>query len=161
VQRPCRIYLVLFGAALVLWLMALPFASRVAREVVLSWVPGRRRVRHTVRRALAHDQIVLVYQPQVSPADSRCHAVEALVRMRDAGQLRSPDAFLPHIDGTSLDAQLADRVVELALAQLAQWRTDGYTLRMSVNLSTANLADPRLPNRLAAGSTVTAAMPAT
>jgi EAL domain-containing protein (putative c-di-GMP-specific phosphodiesterase class I) len=145
-----RIYLVLFGAALVLWLMALPFAARAAREVVLSWVPGRGRVRRAVRRALAHDQIVLVYQPQVSPADGRCHAVEALVRMCDAGQLRSPDAFLPHIEGTSLDAQLTDRVVELALAQLARWRTDGYTVRMSVNLSTANLADPGLPNRLAA-----------
>ena len=145
-----RIYLVLFGVALVLWLVSLPFAARAAKEFVLSWVPGRRGVRRAVRLALAHDQIVLVYQPQVSPADGRCHAVEALVRMRDADHLRSPDSFLPHIEGTSLDAQLADRVVELALAQLAQWRTDGYTLRMSVNLSTANLADIGLPQRLAA-----------
>ena len=144
------IYLVLFGAALVLWLVALPFAARAAREVVLSWVPGRRRMRLAVRRALAQNQIVLVYQPQVSPTDGRCHAVEALVRLREAGQLRSPAAFLPHIEGTSLDAQLTDRVVEIALAQLAQWHTDGYTLRMSVNLSTANLADPGVPNRLAA-----------
>lgn len=145
-----RIYLVLFGAALVLWLVSFPFTARAAKAFVLSWVPGRRRVRRAVRRALAHNRIVLVYQPQVSPADDRCHAVEALVRMRDGDHLRSPDDFLPHIDGTILDAQLADRVVELALAQLAQWHTDGYTLRMSVNLSTANLADIGLPQRLAA-----------
>jgi hypothetical protein len=144
-----RIYLVLFGAALVLWLVSLPFAARAAKGFVLGRVPGRRRVRRDVRRALAHNRIVLVYQPQVRPADGRCHAVEALVRMRDDDHLRSPNDFLPHIDGTILDAQLTERVVELALAQLAQWRTDGYTIRMSVNLSTANLGDPGLPQRLA------------
>jgi EAL domain-containing protein (putative c-di-GMP-specific phosphodiesterase class I) len=112
-------------------------------------VPGRARTRRAVRRALKQGRIVLLYQPQTSPADGRCHAFEALVRMRVGDRLQSPDEFLPHIEGSSIDHLLCRRVIDLALTQLGTWNAEGFALRMSVNLSAANLADPDLPHAVA------------
>jgi EAL domain-containing protein (putative c-di-GMP-specific phosphodiesterase class I) len=140
-----EISLMLFAVAIVLWLLLMPFAVRAARTLAIAWVPGRRRTRRAVRRALKQGRIVLVYQPQTSPADGRCHAVEALVRMRVGNRLQSPDEFLPHIEGSSIDHLLCRRVIDLALTQLAAWNAQGFALRMSVNLSAANVADGDLP----------------
>jgi EAL domain-containing protein (putative c-di-GMP-specific phosphodiesterase class I) len=145
-----RIYLFCFGGAFILWLMLLPFARHIARTASAAWVPGRRRTRHAVGHALAQDRIELVYQPQVSPSDGAYVAVEALVRMREGDQLRSPGSFLPHVEGSSLDDPLADRVVDIALAQLVAWRALGYDLRMSINLTSHNLAQRDLPSRIRA-----------
>jgi EAL domain-containing protein (putative c-di-GMP-specific phosphodiesterase class I) len=143
-----RIYLFCFGGAVVLWLLLLPFARRIARVASAAWVPRRRRTLKAVRRALAQDRIELVYQPQVSPSDGACIAVEALVRMREGDSLRSPDSFLPHVEGSSLDDPLADRVLDIALSQLMAWKAMGHHVRMSINLTSHNLAQRDLPTRI-------------
>jgi EAL domain-containing protein (putative c-di-GMP-specific phosphodiesterase class I) len=45
--------------------------------------------------------------------------------------------------------RLTDRVLDLALAQLACWRSAGFGVRVSVNLSATDLADRTLPQRIA------------
>jgi diguanylate cyclase len=63
--------------------------------------------------------------------------------------VHSPDQFLPHIEGSSIDHLLCRHVIDLALTQLAAWNTQGFALRMSINLSAANLADRDLPQTVA------------
>jgi EAL domain-containing protein (putative c-di-GMP-specific phosphodiesterase class I) len=137
------------GAALV-WLLLLPLWVRLARAQARDWVPGRRRTVRAVREALELGAIELVYQPQIEPGSRRVDAVEALVRWRRDGELIGPDRFLPAVESSPLMCRLTDRVLDLALVQLARWRTSGVAIRVSVNLSATDLADETLPHRIAA-----------
>jgi EAL domain-containing protein (putative c-di-GMP-specific phosphodiesterase class I) len=146
IQR--RIVVVLFAGAAVLWGLLMPFTLGAARSVAKQWVPGRRRLLRAFARGLARGEVELVYQPQVDPRTGVVDAVEALVRWRRDGSLEGPRAFLAAVEGSALIVPLTDRVFELALAQLRAWRDAGETLRMSVNLSAANLSDAALPARV-------------
>ena len=111
----------LIGGAVVVWMLLLPLWLRLARSQAKDWVPGRRRTLRAFREALDRGQIELVYQPQIEPGSRRVDAVEALVRWRRNGQLITPDHFLPAVESSPLMPRLTDRVLDLALAQLANW----------------------------------------
>lgn len=144
-----RMAFTLVGAALLLWLLALPVVIRVARSWAAQWSPGRRRRLSAFKRALARREIEMVYQPQVDPAGGRVHAIEALVRWRSRGSLLAPAAFLPEIESSPLMARLTDRALELALAELRRCEAAGHRIRrVSVNCSATDLADPTFPARL-------------
>lgn len=138
------------GVAVVVWLLFMPLWVRLARSQADDWIPGRRRTLRRVRRALERAEIELVYQPQVEPRGRRVDAVEALVRWRRNGVLLGPSEFLPAVESSALMARLTDRVLDLALTQLARWRRAGIVTRVSVNLSATDLADTSLPQRIAA-----------
>jgi EAL domain-containing protein (putative c-di-GMP-specific phosphodiesterase class I) len=145
-----RLVLFLLGGATLLWLVLLPFTIRAARAAAHQWIPGRRRTLRAFRRALTRGEIELAYQPQIDPGTGVVHGVEALVRWRRDGRVEPPDSFLPIVEDSSLMAPMTDRIVDLALAQLAAWNRAGHTVRMSVNLSARDLADETLPARIAA-----------
>jgi EAL domain-containing protein (putative c-di-GMP-specific phosphodiesterase class I) len=144
------IVLLILGGAALMWLLLLPLTRQIARAVAAQWVPGRRRTLRALRHGLARGEIELVYQPQVSPVTGVVVSVEALVRWRRGGTLEPPDRFLPVAESSTLMPALTDRVIDLAVAQQAAWGADGIVLRMSVNLSATDLADPGLPERIAA-----------
>jgi EAL domain-containing protein (putative c-di-GMP-specific phosphodiesterase class I) len=145
-----RLLTILFASAALLWLALLPILVRAARGLAAQWAPKRRRTLRAFKRALANDEIELVYQPQVDPRTGAVHALEALVRWRRGGRLEAPGTFLPTIETSPLMPELTDRVIELALAQLSALLDAGHRMRMSVNLSAANLGDLSLPSRIAA-----------
>jgi EAL domain-containing protein (putative c-di-GMP-specific phosphodiesterase class I) len=140
-----RALLYLLVGAGILWLTLLPLGIRAARTVAVAWAPGRQRLLRAFKRALAHGEIELVYQPQIAAHDGAVDAVEALVRWRRRDRLESPAVFLHHVESSPLIAALTDRVLDLALAELAHLRASGNDLRMSVNLSAANLVDDSVP----------------
>jgi EAL domain-containing protein (putative c-di-GMP-specific phosphodiesterase class I) len=72
------------------------------------------------------------------------------VRWRRGEELVAPDAFLPVIECSALMTKLSDRVVELAVEQLAIWQAAGHVLRVSVNLSARDLDDEALAERISA-----------
>lgn len=143
-----RLALVLGGGALALWLLALPFLMRGARLASEHWVPGRRRLLRAFRRALDDDEIEMAFQPQIDPSDGTVHAVEALVRWRRDGVLAPPDSFLPVIEDSPLMGRLSDRVLCLALRELRRLDERGHFLRMAVNCSATDLAEPGFPDRV-------------
>jgi EAL domain-containing protein (putative c-di-GMP-specific phosphodiesterase class I) len=145
-----RSALLFFGVAAIAWLLLMPLWVRLARSQAGDWIPGRRRTISRVRAALDNDAIELVYQPQIDPVTGIARGVEALVRWRCEGELVCPDQFLPAVESCSLMPRLTDRVLDLALAQLAEWRRAGIVVRVSVNLSPTDLADDALPQRIAA-----------
>jgi EAL domain-containing protein (putative c-di-GMP-specific phosphodiesterase class I) len=90
----------------------------------------------------------LVYQPIVEAATGRPRAVETLVRWSDPdlGAV-FPDEFIPLAEETGLIVPLGQWIVRTACEQLAAWRRDHpqlTELRIAVNLSPRQLADPAL-----------------
>jgi diguanylate cyclase (GGDEF)-like protein/PAS domain S-box-containing protein len=113
----------------------------------------QRRVATTeyLRRAVTdpvRSRMHLVYQPIVEADTGRPRAVETLIRWSDPslGAI-FPDEFIPLAEETGLIVPLGRWIVRTACEQLAVWRRDHRQLaelRVAVNLSPRQLADPSL-----------------
>jgi diguanylate cyclase (GGDEF)-like protein len=101
--------------------------------------------------ALSSDAIEVHYQPKAD-ARTRCIVgVEALARWRRAdGRLAPPSEFVGPAEHAGLSRELTRRVVELALAQVREWRDAGYELQMAVNTTVADLLDLTFPDEIEA-----------
>lgn len=111
--------------------------------------------RHERQRALvkglAHDQFVLHYQPRVDIQTLRITAVEALLRWNRPGSGLVPAREIIELaEQTELIHELGQRVLDDACARARAWQEGGTRLRMAVNLSTAQLLDPTLVEKVAA-----------
>jgi diguanylate cyclase (GGDEF)-like protein/PAS domain S-box-containing protein len=104
-----------------------------------------------LRRAIALEELSLHYQPQVDVASGRLAGVEALVRWwhPDRG-LILPDQFVPLAEQSGLIRELTRWVLAAALSQSAGWRKLGSGPGLSVNVSSYDLVDERLPEFVAA-----------
>ena len=99
-----------------------------------------------LRNAIAHDELVLHYQPKVDLRIGKTVGVEALVRWWHPTQgLLAPHRFIPVAEETDLIQPLARWVLNRALQQSRIWRESGIDIDIAVNLSARNLLDPNLP----------------
>ena len=102
-----------------------------------------------LRRAIEHDELRLYLQPKISLEDGRVRGAEALVRWQHPQRgLVPPMHFIPFAEQTGFIRQLTLWVFEEAARQWASLRAGGTELRLSVNLSTRDLLDPELPEKL-------------
>jgi diguanylate cyclase (GGDEF)-like protein/PAS domain S-box-containing protein len=100
-----------------------------------------------LRHALAHDELVLHYQPTVALTSGRTMGVEALLRWRHPKHgLMLPDRFVPAAEETELIQPLARWGLNQGLGQLRRWLDAGLEVDLSVNLSAWNLHDPDFPD---------------
>jgi len=109
--------------------------------------PDRLALLGELRAAIASDQLLLHYQPQLDLGTGRVRGVEALVRW-DHPRLGvlAPNSFVPLAEDTGLIHQLTSWVLDAALDQLRRWTDDPCTgvddeLTVAVNLSTHSLLD--------------------
>jgi len=94
-----------------------------------------------LRAALKADQLVLHYQPVVSPRTGDIRGVEALLRWQHQPDvLLMPDDFLPAIAHTPVMHDVTQWVIGEACAQVARW--DLTT--MSVNIAAGDVVRPGL-----------------
>lgn len=101
-----------------------------------------------LRRGI-EDELVLHYQPKVALDTGRVVAVEALVRWQNPGRgLMFPDQFIGIAEQTGLIRPLTERVLDLALAQVAEWAHEGLQLGVSVNVSARSLIDDGLAQQV-------------
>jgi diguanylate cyclase (GGDEF)-like protein/PAS domain S-box-containing protein len=99
-----------------------------------------------LREAIACNQLVLHYQPQVQLATGRIIGVEALVRWRhpDRG-LIEPSAFVPIAEHSGLISALSVWVLREGCRQAKAWRDAGVDLgTMAINLSALQFKAPQL-----------------
>ena len=98
------------------------------------------------------EQLRLVFQPRVELSSGRGVGAEALLRWRHPvlGEV-SPGEFMPLVEQTSMARAATAWVLEQAMAQLAAWRRAGIGLRLSVNISATNLAEPDFAERVSQG----------
>ncbi|MDA0181257.1 EAL domain-containing protein [Solirubrobacter phytolaccae] len=103
-----------------------------------------------LRDALANDELILHYQPKADIATGEVHGVEALVRWAHPRRgLLMPSDFLPLADHSGLGRSLTAFVLDRALVEIGQRRSEGFDLSVAVNLSPADLLDLGLPSDVA------------
>jgi diguanylate cyclase len=92
--------------------------------------------------AVENNLFELHYQPQLDLTDGTVTAVEALIRWRHPrlGYV-PPLQFLALAEGAVLMPSLTLLVLDGALLQCAAWRSEGYPIRVSVNVSASNLLE--------------------
>lgn len=95
-----------------------------------------------LRRALAEDELFVLYQPQFDLSTGRMIGAEALVRWRlpDA-TLRGPDEFIPAAEQTGMIVALGQYVARQVASDLAAWQDllpDGF--RLAINVSPRQFA---------------------
>ena len=104
---------------------------------------ARRQKLERISQAVAEDELILHFQPQVDMVSRAVIGVEALVRWQHPEQgLLLPGAFLPDIEGTELEVKLDEWVIESVLGQLESWTRDGRHLPISVNIGARHLLRP-------------------
>jgi EAL domain-containing protein (putative c-di-GMP-specific phosphodiesterase class I) len=102
-----------------------------------------------LRQALDEGNIELHYQPKVSAADHSLLGMEALIRWRHPSRgFIPPDEFIPLAERSGIMPLLTERVVRLALEQMARWRAVGLEVPVAVNIAPTDLIGDRLPTVL-------------
>ena len=101
-----------------------------------------------MRRGLERNEFVLHYQPKLDLSSGKLDGAEALVRWNHPQRgMVEPDQFIPLAEETGLIVDLGRTILNIACAQLAQWRDQGLTApRMAINVSGAQLIGDHLVN---------------
>lgn len=121
----------------------------------------RLRIVDALRDALERREFVLHFQPQVDLRSGRIVGAEALIRWQhpELGMI-SPARFIPLAEETGLIVPIGEWVVRTACEQNMAWQRAGYgNLRMAVNLSMRQFAQPDLVQSIATVLTETGLEP--
>jgi diguanylate cyclase (GGDEF)-like protein len=104
----------------------------------------------TLRRGIENREIVLHYQPVVDLSTGAVRSVEALARWSRAdGSLVPPGAFLSLAERGGLMGVLTADVLEQAVHRTVEWRSQGVSASVAVNMSVTNLLDVSFPDQVA------------
>ncbi|MBC7520331.1 MAG: EAL domain-containing protein, partial [Sandarakinorhabdus sp.] len=129
--------------------LALYEAKRAGRGSVVAYVPAlrenadaRRDIETALAQALDHGELSLAFQPVVEAADEHIVGFEALLRWThpELGRI-APDRFIPIAESTGLIVPIGHWVIQTACEWAARWPAH---IRIAVNLSPAQIGDPRL-----------------
>ncbi|MYU21102.1 bifunctional diguanylate cyclase/phosphodiesterase [Streptomyces sp. SID8352] len=112
--------------------------------------PDRLGLLGDLRRALDAHEVRLHYQPKVR-FDGQVAGLEALVRWvhPERGKV-PPDEFIAIAESSGLMPRLTEYVLETALAQVAQWRSQGLFVPVAVNVSPRDVHSPGFAGSVAA-----------
>lgn len=104
--------------------------------------PDRLGLLGDLRRALDAREVELHYQPKVR-FDGQVAGLEALVRWvhPERGKV-PPDEFIAIAESSGLMPHLTEYVLDTALAQVAEWRTQGLFVPVAVNVSPRDVHTP-------------------
>jgi diguanylate cyclase (GGDEF)-like protein len=104
-----------------------------------------------IAKALANDEFVLFFQPQLDLNDGSIHSVEALIRWQHPERgLLAPGEFIPLAEESGRITDIGRWVVLAACRQLAAWKETPFgNLRVALNISGRELDDDRLVENIA------------
>ncbi len=102
---------------------------------------------HSLRHAIKHKELSLVFQPKFDIARQGICSAEALLRMTgsDLSEV-SRETLIPLIEQLGLMGDITNWVTRKALEESLRWQTHGANLAVAVNVSVKNLADEQFPN---------------
>ncbi|MCY9661192.1 EAL domain-containing protein [Paenibacillus chondroitinus] len=98
---------------------------------------NRLKLENELRRAIALEEFVLFYQPQVDIETGRIVGVEALIRWNHPEKgLISPNYFISFAEESGLIVPIGEWVLRAACKQNKAWQNQGFSpMPISVNLS--------------------------
>jgi diguanylate cyclase (GGDEF)-like protein/PAS domain S-box-containing protein len=120
-------------------------------DALRSRAVARLEAESLLRRALAEDTLVPLFQPMVDLTDGRVQAAEGLVRIAEEdGGLHLPAEFIDVAEETGLIVELDARMFELVVREYARLGavSDVSLRRISTNVSARSLEDPTFVDRL-------------
>ena len=121
------------------------------RDEIDRRTPARLSMLGDLRTAIESDQLDVVYQPKLHLATGSVVGVEALVRWTHPTRgVVSPSEFVRVAEDTGLIKQLTDLVLAHGIRMLRNFEDHRMPLGLAVNLSTHDLFDSRLPDRVRA-----------
>jgi len=128
-------------------------AVAVAGEEAKQTTPERLSILTEFRDALEvgdREQVMLLYQPQVSLRTGEVEGVEALLRWRHPvhGPISTPE-LLSVVERTSIMQLLTMRVIDEVIADVAAWTRRGLMMRASLNISARDLYSEDIVSHLA------------
>jgi diguanylate cyclase (GGDEF)-like protein len=99
-----------------------------------------------LRGALAKEQFVIYYQPQINTQSHRIIGAEALIRwIHPQRGLVSPGLFIPLAEETGLIQEIGEWILDHVCQQIKQWLDlDLSPVRIAVNLSARQFQQPNL-----------------
>lgn len=109
---------------------------------------GRRLllVEKALKAALANDEFILYYQPQLNLLTNRLEGVEALVRWQHPEKgLLPPAAFLGDIDALNMNSEFDNYILTKACQANARWHQKfKRRVTIAVNITAIEFQDPQL-----------------
>jgi len=122
--------------------------SEFFNEGMRERVVTRFEVENGLRKAIEEQQLVVYYQPVMSPSDNLVCGFEALVRWNHPTRgLIPPIEFIPVAEESEIIVLLGRWVLREACRQMAEWQRTLAPLRaltVGVNVSARQLSDPGL-----------------
>jgi EAL domain-containing protein (putative c-di-GMP-specific phosphodiesterase class I) len=102
-----------------------------------------------LRRAIAHNELLLYCQPKIHMASRRVYGVEVLVRWQHPvhGMLSTIE-FIKLAEQAGLITPLTHWMLNVAFSQRHAWHEAGLELALCINLSAHDLYDPGLVDHL-------------
>ena len=108
-------------------------------------VVERVQMENNLRQALANNEFVLAYQPEVNIATGLTIGVEALIRWRHPQRgLLLPDQFIGVAQECGLMVPIGEWVLRQACVQARGWRDRGFPVVVAVNLCAMQFMHPDL-----------------
>ena len=134
------------------------YEAKQRRNATAVYRPGtdeaaaeRLHLARDLRDAIAARTLDVHYQPKLDLRTGEVTGVEALARWTHPtrGPI-PPGVFVPLAEAGGLIGELGSAVLEMAVAQVARWRTDGLDIKVAVNLSVRRLLDEGVVEEVAA-----------
>jgi len=106
----------------------------------------RLKLESSLHHALARQEFMLYYQPQINVTTGQAEQMEALLRWRHPQMgLIPPYEFIPLAEENGLIVPIGEWVIRTACHQLMVWRQAGLpSIKVAVNLSARQLQHPDL-----------------
>ncbi len=103
-----------------------------------------------LRQAIAREEFVLYYQPQIDFKTGEISGMESLIRWQHPQRgLRLPKDFIPIAEETGLICQIGEWVLRTACQQHQDWVSQGIApVKMAVNLSARQFQRPNLVDNI-------------
>ena len=113
--------------------------------------PASARDGAMVKSALSHSEVLIHYQPQYDVATGEMVGVEALLRWQhpELGLLGA-GPLVTAARAARMERELTEHAHRVALAEIAVWPKILGKLRVSLNITAADLGDPEFADRFAA-----------
>ncbi|HUF98276.1 MAG TPA: bifunctional diguanylate cyclase/phosphodiesterase [Ilumatobacter sp.] len=119
------------------------------RDEIDRRTPARLSMLGDLRAAIRGNQLDVVYQPKFDLGIGRVIGVEALVRWESPSRgVVQPQEFVRVAEDTGLIKELTDFVLSRGISDIAALHAAGIRTGLAVNLSTHDLFDVRLPQRV-------------